>query len=305
MSFEEQERVLFDLLFDQALRENFCRESVGALSAYELSQHELEDFKTIRPDALKIDAEMRRFMVLGYLAKSLPLTFALVSSLNKGTEALEAIVDLNLMKIKPADRVVQYAQCVREWLGQQRRCATEIQSSIEAVVEAEMGMAWTASLLKGAVLDGNIPQESDSESMGADWELQPIKLAPYVSAAVIPKPYQTLKTQLCLWPDSELWPQLSKSPLAVAKRDQLLQHQTPRLMVARARIEHLSYCDPTISHQTAELSEGFAPLFQYVNGTASVSDILLQLSHAGAPTPMLESVKESFSNLLKLKMLAH
>ena len=124
-------------------------------------------------------------------------------------------------------------------------------------------------------------------------------------AAVIPKPYQTLKTQLCCGSDSELWARLSKTSLSESVRNTIVQDQTPVLMVARARIEHLSLCDSSVSHQTAEISEGFAPLFQYINGTTCVSDILTQLAHAGATEPMLESIKAGFARLLNMAMLVH
>jgi hypothetical protein len=44
MSFFEQERALFDLLFDTPLREKFIKNSTTALSDYSLSAEELADF---------------------------------------------------------------------------------------------------------------------------------------------------------------------------------------------------------------------------------------------------------------------
>ena len=64
MSFQEQERALFDLLFDRSLRENFCKNSIVAFSEYALDDHELDDFKEIRPDAIELDASMRTYLIL-------------------------------------------------------------------------------------------------------------------------------------------------------------------------------------------------------------------------------------------------
>ena len=51
MSFIEQERALFDLLFNAELREAFLSKRCAALSSYALTPQELADFEMIRPDA--------------------------------------------------------------------------------------------------------------------------------------------------------------------------------------------------------------------------------------------------------------
>ena len=74
-------------------------------------------------------------------------------------------------------------------------------------------------------------------------------------------------------------------------------------MVSRAQIDHMSMCEPTVRHQTTELSEGFAPLFQHINGTNSINTILLQLKQAGASDNILDGVKRGFYQLLETGML--
>ena len=44
MSFEEQERALFDLLFDNVIRQQFCKDPVAALIDYDLDEAEIADF---------------------------------------------------------------------------------------------------------------------------------------------------------------------------------------------------------------------------------------------------------------------
>ncbi len=59
MSFDQQEKAMRDLLFDQTLRERFAKQGVQALSAFELTEEEKNDFLTIRVKALNVDAGMR------------------------------------------------------------------------------------------------------------------------------------------------------------------------------------------------------------------------------------------------------
>jgi len=81
MSFIEQERAMFDLLFDTELRSAFNSNNSNTFSEYDLSAKEISDFDVIRKDALEIDAKMRVSMVLSYLCKQYPLSCSVVSSL--------------------------------------------------------------------------------------------------------------------------------------------------------------------------------------------------------------------------------
>ncbi|MBK6758354.1 MAG: hypothetical protein IPG70_12410 [Moraxellaceae bacterium] len=45
------------------------------------------------------------------------------------------------------------------------------------------------------------------------------------------------------------------------------------------------------------MPEGFAALFEYVNGTMSVQQILQQLQQMGAPESLLQSIKQGFKLL--------
>lgn len=83
----------------------------------------------------------------------------------------------------------------------------------------------------------------------------------------------------------------------------MLQHQDPHLLVARASLVHASACEPAVEHQTLELSEGFAHLFQHINGQNSVEQLLTAFKQAGAPEPLLQSVKAGFRQLLDKHML--
>ena len=84
MSFAEQERALFDLLFDTALRERFIKNDSIALTEYQLTTEELADFAVINPHGLALDANVRVDLILGQWCRTLPLTFSLLSSLKGG-----------------------------------------------------------------------------------------------------------------------------------------------------------------------------------------------------------------------------
>jgi len=136
-----------------------------------------------------------------------------------------------------------------------------------------------------------------------DWLNEPIKLAAYVSAAIIPQSYVKLKETLCPCEDTALWAHLSKTQISASLRKKTLANEEPKLFITRAHVSTLSRCEPTVDHQTAELTEGFAPLFQHVNGSMSIAQILDQLRQSGAPEGILEGVQAGFHQLLTSGML--
>ena len=260
MSFEEQERALFDLLFDNELREKFCHDTNTALAHYELDPDELNDFSVIRPDALALDAQMRASLVLSQLGRSFPITFSIASSIKSGIDILRGLVDTQSMRTPPIERATNFGTRLRERLVANTFDTPNEKELIIAILEAELGMAWTSTTLKRVVLESGVEPEGIA-MIKQDWSTQPIKLAAYVSAAKIPLPYEQLKSSLCPVTDSELWRHLGRSPTPASRVSATLRKEDPRLLVARAHVEHMSRCEPTVSHQTTELSEGFVPLF--------------------------------------------
>ena len=311
MSFAEQERALFDLLFDCSLRENFCSDPGKALAAYDLDKQERTDFSTIRPDALQIDAKMRTYLLLAHWCKSYPLTFSLVSSLDGGIEILRQLVDTETMRLPPGERAATYGSRLREWLGEYRfdspkEQAGKEQAMILAILGAEFGMVWAATTLKQAALNDELDQSGAAEKQYEQtdgWSGRPIRFASYVCAVMFPQSYQQLKQALCPVVDSGLWKRISDSPLSPRFVSDVLKQEDPRLLVTRAWISHPSRCEPTVEHKMVELSEGFAPLFQHVDGSMSVDAMLQQLQQVGAEDALLQGVKAGFQELLEQGML--
>jgi len=303
MSFQEQERALFDLLFNQTLREHFCSAGVTALADYELAPAEQDDFAEIRPDALVLDANMRRYLILTHLCRTLPMSFSLVSSLTGGTERLKALIDVQTMRMPPLARAATFGARLREQLTGVT-CTTDTEKNlIMAILDLELGMAWTSVSLKREMLAGKTLPDKQNAPILKDWPSRAIKLAAYVSAALIPRPYAQLKNELCPGADADLWKHLSRHPLSSSQRNEILKEEEPRLLVTRAYISKRSHCEPGVDHKTAELSQGFAHLFQHVNATNSVAEILRQLQAAGAEEKMLQGVRAGFQQLLETSML--
>ncbi|MGB1800297.1 MAG: hypothetical protein ACPHLK_05650 [Gammaproteobacteria bacterium] len=302
MSFLEQERALFDLLFDSDVRENFCNESIAALKQYDLSDEELNDFSVIRTDALQLDAKIRADLLLSHFCRAFPVSFSLIASLDGGLNFLKSLIDIETMRTEVLDRTTTFGKRIGQGLTSFKFNSNEEQTKVSAILEAELGMAWTAASLKREVLE-NGQLHLEAMNIDENWSSQNIKLAPYVCAAMIPDSYETLKGKLCSADECDLWRNINKKPLAAARRQKLLGKDDPRLFIARAHVSHMSRCEPTVEQKTAELSEGFAPLFQHVNGSLSVDYILQQLKQIGAQPQMLQSIKATFKQLLENEML--
>lgn len=292
---------MFDLLFDRGLRENFCRDSLPALHDYDLDEAEQDDFKQIRPDALELDSDMRTNLVLSQLCKEFPVTFSIASSVEDGFDMLKDLVDTETMRTAPIDRATEFGKRLRERFQAKVFDSQQEQMIVVAITEAELGMAWTSATLKSVVLDGGT-SGGKTGILRIDWLTRPVRLASFVCASVVPQPYTQLKEQLCPCTD-DLWRHLGRHPVSKSLRQEILKKEDPRLLVSRARISHASLCDPKVDQQTAELSEGFAPLFQHINGTMSVAEILRELRQAGAEDDTLHRVESAFQQLIETGMV--
>lgn len=295
MSFIEQERALFDLLFNAELREAFLSKRCAALSSYALTPQELADFEMIRPDALAIDADMRSQMILAQLTRSYPMSMSLLSYLESGLESAPSWINVALMQAPPRQRPLIFGQAMAAWLKQYRFNSRAEKKLILSIQEAELSMAWTAA-------KPLTPRPDIQSTLPPDWAQHPIRMAEHLSAALLPLPYHELKQQLCSVADSQLWRELNKQPTPSAVIEELLAHTERHLLVALACIED-GVCDPVTHHRSLVLNEGFAALFQHINGHNSVVEILMQLTQAGASHRIVHSVKAGFEQLLQQGML--
>ena len=306
MSFAEQERALFDLLFDQPLRDDFCVRSTAALTGYELDSEELNDFIEIRPDGLKLDARLRADQILVHLCRQFPVTFSLVSSLTGGMELLRQLVNRQTMRCAPANRASRFGSQLQERLLQPsdsisfRNLADR--NFYGAILAAELGMAWTGASLKTQALTGNTPSVT-ANPITADWSNQPLVLASHVAAVLIPQSYGALKTALCPVAAIGLWAHLSQNPTAASTVSAALAEESPTLFISRAYISKLTRCEARIDHRTLELNDGFAPLLQQVNGKNSIQQILQKMVNVGASAQIVAGLKTGFEQLLESSII--
>lgn len=303
MSFAAQEQALLDLIFDRELRAAFRRDGPAALARYRLEEQELQDFTVIRIEALEMDAAARVNFILAQYCRHFPLTFSLASSLPPGLDRLRGLVDAALMRTAPAERVGRFGLALRDGLRAAGGFAdAQERALVLSLVEAELGMAWTAQLARQASRAGELPEAAGGEPP-ADWLQRPVQLAALTSAAVLPRPYPTLKAELCPCTGAELWRRLGREPLTVAQRRRVLAPRDLRLLVARAGVVRPASCEPEVEHVTVELGEGFARLLPHLDGRADIAALLAQLRAAGAGTPLLEGVTSGFRRLWQNGML--
>ncbi len=302
MSLINQEQLLFDLLFDNDTRANYIANAEAVFANYELDEKEREDFSTIRIEALELDANMRNQLLLSTISHSYPASFSLVSALPTGIELLRGVVDAELMRTPPLQRVTVYGQRLCEQLKSLILPEESLRNAIIAVAEVETGMAWTAAALKQRTISGKeIP--AIPAVLPENWTTIPMRLADYVSVAMLPVSYNRLLQQVAGKQDIDAWSRVSKKPLAPSRLSRVLKPQNTTLIVAQARLLHASVCEPGTTHQTLELSEGFAHLFQHISSKPSVEQLLEALKKAGAPAALTQSVRAGFEQLFSEGML--
>lgn len=309
MSFQEQERLLFDLLFDDELRQLFTDNSEQALSHYHLTDQEKNDFSHVRVDALEMDVAMRKRLILANMSNMLPLSFSLVSSLKAGLTLLSDLINTALMKTAPHQRVSAYAKSLQEHVAllavSEFFHSEQEKQALLAILSAELGMAASAAKVKQALLNNQyrdaavVYYEEDDDS----WLEGTVQWAEFVYYQTINLPYMALKKKLCPVTGTALWQHLNANPLPAFLREETLEQQDPRVVVSKACITYKSELDPVVDHATVELSIGFAPMFNYIDGSLSIAALLRHLSEAGAPESLILSVRSGFYQLLQCGML--
>ena len=300
MSPSAQESLLFELLFDADTRARFAKGGVDALERDELGPEARADFAAIRVDALELDARMRRSMVLSQLCVQYTLTFSVLSSTPGGFDVLDALVDVRTMRTPPIERPVVFGRRLREELAED---AVELaQLGCQAVLEAELGMCWTAASIRCEMLDlGQAPRPP--ATLAEDWLRAPLRIPSFVSAALLPVSRQALREALCPVPDRALYRHLAQSPTSADEVNALFARGEPSLLVARAEIDRRSHCEPTASHRVVEVSEGFGELLGHFNGERFIADMLDGLRAAGGSEAILVGVRSGFEALVAAGML--
>ncbi|PTQ91298.1 hypothetical protein [Agitococcus lubricus] len=297
MSLAQQEQALFALLFDSERQQQFCQHGIAALADFGLSRTELADFRHIRASALQYDSQLRIDFILAQFCRALPLSFSLIKALTGSVDFIRQQLSYEVMQQETSKRLLHFAKQLKPAITRQAFA----NRTLLAILAAETAMISTSYQLKMAYSQGK-PFDTKSV-LDAHWQTRPLRIADYVSVSVLPLSYPILKQGLCPYLGSELWHYLQQSNSDHAEPLTFLHQEDPRLLVSLAYISHHSPCDMTIDHTTIELSEGFAPLLDAVDGELCVNQLLAYLQKAGAPHPLLQSVAMGFRHLLQQGML--
>ena len=81
-NFANQERLLFDLVFNDKVRQLFATQPQKLFANYQLSTQEQADFSSINQEALAFDVRVRVDLILSQWCRSLPLSLGLTQSPN-------------------------------------------------------------------------------------------------------------------------------------------------------------------------------------------------------------------------------
>ncbi len=307
MSFAEQERALFDLLFDADLRDRFCAHSTAALGGYRLTESELSDFGEIIPSGLQIDATLRAEQILGQFCHQLPASFSLLSALPGGIRLLNSLINTTTMRSPPAQRSVRFAhqlqQRLRDPAGGVQFPSARQRTMICAIVDVEAGLTTTTAALKQQLPANDPAPAQNSPPPTEAWLQQPIQFGANVVAVMVPLSYATLKSALASSPQTRNWRELKENPITENQLNEILAVESPTLFIARAYTSKISRCEVNVDHRTLELNDGFAPLLQKIDGSTSVADILLELEKVGAGDQIVQSVRNGFEQLLSYSII--
>ena len=297
MSMREQEYVQLALIFDADLQQQFCEHGLKALDKFSLTAQEKNDFSFVRKDNLKLDAVMRRHLILAQLSKDLPLTFSVFSSLDDGMGYLQSALSLVVILSPPDKRVVAFIDALMNENRPDERLLT--------LINAEAEMAASSARLKKSLLENNAIDKSEglSEDELDFWDSSPIVPAPYVITALLPESYQQIKNRLCPVTGSALWKHLQNNPLPKFMLEDVLSEVESCCFIAKAVVSEYCDCDPVIEQSTQTLNEGFFSLLQQLDGHTSINELLAALRHAGANDELLLSIKKTFYQLLQTGML--
>ena len=306
MSLIIQEQILLDLLFDQDLLKEFCQSGTQALDIYGLSKDELEDFKAMRVDALKLEAQMRQDLVLGQICKHLPLSMALMSSFDNGLDIVRSSLKPYLMSFTGYKRSSIFAKQLHRQIDDLSFFNHNDKELLESIISFEQKLAEQSIAVARA--EDNIHKKAFSDEQALTWQSQ-------VQLSLLPISYWQLK-QALLDEAVEgrnlkyLWQYLQKDPVLIEQRVSLISMINPdsyRVLLSKPITKHDSISDPEVEVELLEFISAFAPLFNSVNSRHALNDILDKLRQQSdfkqSNEAVLDKIKKGFLQLYEKQFL--
>lgn len=295
MSFAAQEQALFDLLFDEDFLEEFLQDKQGALELYGLSEDEIKDFDALRTDSVKLEAKMRKNMLLGQMVKHLPLSFALLSSFDNGFDVCRSIIRPYLVQMNGFHRLSVFANQLLLQIEDLKFFHQNDKVFVEKILNLESQMMLQAARLED---DSALDLIASLEPFSEEVARQKLHWANNVSAHSLPMGFSYLKEMLCEnLSAGELWVKLQKEPMEIDARMELVLNMNNKLLVTKPFFQNESLTDREVSFKTIELIEGFEPLIQSINGRNSAKDLMQLYRAAGAEEQTIEQVEQGLKVL--------
>ena len=317
MSLQIQEQILLDLLFDQDLRDEYCRLGCRALEIYGLSKSELADFNALRVDALKLEAQMRQDLVLGQISKHLPLSIALLSSFDNGLALAKDTIKPYLMSFSGYERSGIFAQQLLAKLDDLAFFNANDKELLDSILALERTLCMQCVRID-ANRAPNIEAVTDVQDSvkGSDFNHQQALIwHSQVQLSLLPLSYWQLKQELL---DAairqrglqHLWQYLQQEPVLIEQRVSLISAINPdsyRVLLSKPVARHASLSDPEIDLELLEFISAFAPLFNSINGEHALLDIINKLKQQSgfeqANETIIENIIKGFEQLFSKQFL--
>ena len=307
MSFSGQEQVVFELLFNQDLLDEYTEDPRNALSLYGLTKQEVDDFLPLRLDALKLEADIRKRMILSQITIQLPLTIALISSFDNGFSLLKRLLLPFIVKENAEQRAVLLADQLAFSLDELVFFNEQDKVFIETVILLEKTMAKQLVSFKTDKRrhNDNGYVKKCSEQLQHD---KPLILEEHASVHLLPLSYWQLKEELCSVAPNALWRELQNNPLLVEQRVSLfssISESTTKCLVTLPRLLINSPTDSVVDLNIIEMIDGFIPLLDKINGHRSLSVILESFEKVGASKAVIKQAQQGFQTLFDQQCLTY
>lgn len=322
MSFSMQEQALFELLFDEDFRTEFAQDRHSALSLLGLNDQEIADFLPLRLDALQLEADARRRMILSQLTTHMPLSIALLSSFDNGFETIIGQLKAFIIRAQGFDRVALLTQQLLFIIDDFAFINAQDKQLLQSILDLERCFALQqVAMLKTLPTDcakpsqDNLAQNKPAKNSLAEPKSTEFKttakpnlcdsavlaLSPLLEVNHLPLSYWQLKRSLCSVEPSLLWRELQHNPVLMEQRLNILASMTQDsscCVISLPRLLAASATDPMFELHIIEMIEGFIPLLNRINQQRSSNDILQMFSSAGADDNTIRQARQGFQTLL-------
>lgn len=302
MSLKAQENVLFELLFDDDFREEYSQNAASALSLYGLTSDEVNDFLPLRLDALELEADVRKRMILSQICSQAPLSIAMLSSFENGLDIAKKIIKPFIVRAIVSERCSLFLQQLIFLKDELLFFNEQDQILFTQILKLELCFAKQLSHSNLHHLR-QCKDDEDNAAKNSNIECdKALVLSPLLGVNYLPLSYWQIKKELCAVDSHLLWRELQETPILIEQRLGLftaMSEDSSKCIISLARLLQSSPTDPKTDLHIIEMIDGFLPLLNKVNGERSLNDILQLFESAGASADMIQKVIQGFETLFQ------